>query len=52
MPEIQQAFKCAEDLISDKSVDTRDRESIKKERNEIGEGFKSLKLELNDYEKE
>lgn len=45
-------FKCVEDLISDKSVDFRDRELIKKERNEIGEGFKSLKFELNDYEKE
>ena len=52
VPEIQEAFQCANDLISDKSVDPRERESIKKERNEIGEGFKSLKLELNDYEKE
>ena len=52
VPEIQEAFQYANDLISDESVDPKDKEAIQKDVNEIGEGFKNLKLELNDYEKE
>jgi len=52
VPEIQEAFKCADELIKDKIVNKDDKESIQKEVKEIGEGFKNLKLEINDYEKE
>lgn len=39
-------------MIGDKNVDQNDRDIVQKEVQEIGEGFKSLKLEINDYEKE
>lgn len=52
VPEIQEAFKYADKLIGDKNVDPSDKEAIQKDVKEIGEGFKNLKLELNDYEKE
>lgn len=52
VPEIQDAFKYADKLIGDKGVDPSGKEAIQKDVKEIGEGFKNLKLELNDYEKE
>lgn len=52
VPDIQDAFKYADKLIGDKGVDPSDKKAIQKDVNEIGEGFKNLKLELNDYEKE
>ena len=52
VPEIQEAFKYADKLIGDNGVDPSDKEAIQKDVKEIGEGFKNLKLELNDYEKE
>ena len=52
VPEIQEAFKYADNLIGDKGFDPSDKEAIKKDVKEIGEGFKNLKLEINDYEKE
>lgn len=52
VPEIQEAFGYANQLIGDKGVDPTDKEAVQKDVKEIGEGFKSLKLELNDYEKE
>lgn len=52
MPELQEAFNYANVLIHDKDVEITDREAIKRDVQEIGEGFKSLKLEINDYENE
>lgn len=52
MPELQKAFNYANVLIHDKYVEITDREAIKKDVKEIGEGFKSLKLEINDFENE
>lgn len=52
VPEIQEAFQYANDLLADKKVDPANKEAIQKDVKEIGEGFKNLKLELNDYEKE
>lgn len=52
MPEIQEAFEYANELIGGKDVEPKDKEVIRKEVQELGEGFKSLKLEINDYEKE
>ena len=52
MPELQEAFKYANELIGDKDVESEDKEAIRKNVQEIGEGFKTLKLEINDYEDE
>ena len=52
VPELQEAFNYANVLIHDKDVEITDIEAIKKDVKEIGEGFKSLKLEINDYENE
>ena len=52
VPEIQEAVNCATELIADKSIDRTERDVVQKEIKEIGEGFKTLKLEITGYEKE
>ncbi|XP_068690393.1 utrophin-like [Montipora foliosa] len=52
VPEIQEAVNCATELIADESIDRTERDVVQKEMKEIGEGFKTLKLEINDYETE
>ncbi|XP_015765376.1 PREDICTED: dystrophin-like [Acropora digitifera] len=52
VPEIQEAVACATEVIESKNIDRKERDVVQKEVKEVGEGFKALKLELNDYEKE
>ncbi|XP_067048762.1 dystrophin-like isoform X1 [Acropora muricata] len=52
VPEIQEAVACATEVIESKNIDRKERDVVQKEVKEVGEGFKTLKLELNDYEKE
>ena len=52
VPEIHEAFEFGNDLRRDKSVKADSREVIESEIHEIDEGFKNLKSDIEDFEKQ